>query len=49
MKINNHFTISMIKSALRIGGFLLLVNYFNLGIMILVVAELIGIIEEMVV
>jgi hypothetical protein len=49
MKIDGHFKISMIKSALRIiaGGNLVLGNLVLAGIF-LIVAELLGIAEEIV-
>ena len=42
----NHQTISFIKSAVRIIGFLSLIPFPFVGVVILVVAEVVGIIEE---
>lgn len=42
-----HFKISLIKSLIRIVGFTTLLNSIIMGVSILIIAELIGIIEEL--
>jgi hypothetical protein len=44
----NHQLISFLKSAVRISGYLLLPYSITLSVIVLVVSELIGIIEELV-
>ena len=44
----NHQLISFLKSAVRISGYLLLSYSITLSVIVLVVSELIGIIEELV-
>lgn len=44
--MKNHKTISFIKSLIRIIGLLILISDLVLGVLVLVGAELIGIIEE---
>lgn len=41
-----HQQISFIKSIVRIGGFIALLSYFILGVLLLIIAEVIGILEE---
>jgi hypothetical protein len=44
----NHQLISFIKSAVRISGYLLLPYSITISVIVLVVSELIGIVEELV-
>jgi hypothetical protein len=44
----NHQLISFIKSTIRISGYLLLPYSITLSVIVLVVSELVGIIEELV-
>jgi hypothetical protein len=44
----NHQLVSFLKSAVRISGYLALPFGISLGVIILVISELIGIIEELV-
>lgn len=45
---DKHKRISLVKSVIRIGGFLLLPLNLPLGIIALVASEILGIIEELV-
>jgi len=45
--MNYHQTVSFVKSGLRIVGFLLLLESLLGGIILLIVAEVLGIIEEL--
>jgi len=49
MKIDGHFIVSMIKSVIRIaaGGFLMVGDFVVAGLL-LILAELLGVAEEMV-
>lgn len=42
-----HKTISFVKSGIRIIGFIVLLQYFILGIFLLIIAEFLGIMEEL--
>lgn len=44
--MTRHTTISYIKSAVRIGGFVILLVSLPVGVLTLIIAEIIGIIEE---
>lgn len=43
-----HFTVSIFKSLLRIGGFVMLTKDVGIAVTILVTAEIFGIFEELV-
>ena len=45
-KLSNHAKISYVKSAIRIIGFFVLLSNLPLGVLLLVGAEIVGIIEE---
>lgn len=45
--MSKHFWISFIKSSIRIAGFIFLLENIFLAVGTLIVAELIGIIEEL--
>jgi hypothetical protein len=47
MKIDSHFRISIVKSLLRILGFTVLIGSITIGALILIVAELLGVAEEL--
>jgi len=42
----NHFNVSMIKSALRIVGYIILTQSIHNGVILLTLAEGLGILEE---
>lgn len=44
--IKRHYIISMVKSILRIAGYLVALLNFTAGMVILVVAEVLGVVEE---
>jgi hypothetical protein len=44
----NHLITSVIKSVLRIVGLLVLFSAIPLGILLLIIAELVGLVEELV-
>ena len=44
----NHLNISLIKSALRIIGFIFLINNLMAAVIFLVIAEILGVAEELV-
>lgn len=44
--MTNHTIISFIKSAFRIVGLLVVIPYLPLGILLLIIAEILGVAEE---
>jgi VanZ family protein len=44
----SHFRVSLIKSLLRIGGFNVLLVSMKIGVALLVIAEILGILEEII-
>ena len=47
-KFTPHFKVSVLKSAVRVGGFTLLMSSIPLGVAVLIIAEIISIYEELV-
>ena len=47
-KLTPHFFVSVLKSAIRIFGFTMLMSSIPFGVTILIIAEVISIIEELV-
>ena len=47
-KITMHFKVSAIKSVIRVVGFMALLSSLWIGVMILVTAEVVSVIEELV-
>ena len=47
-KLTPHFAVSVLKSIIRIAGFKMLMSSIAIGVTILIIAELISIIEELV-
>ena len=47
-KITPHFIVSVVKSFLRIGGFSILMSSIPFGVTVLIIAEVISVIEELV-
>ncbi len=47
-KFTPHFAASVVKSVLRVGGFILLMSSISIGVTILIIAEVVSIIEELV-
>jgi len=47
-KFTPHFKVSVLKSAIRVGGFTLLLSSIPLGVVVLIIAEIVSIGEELV-
>ena len=47
-KITRHFKVSVIKSVMRMVGFIALLSSIPLGITVLIIAEIVSIFEELV-
>ena len=47
-KLTPHFACSLVKSMLRIAGFGILLSSLQIGVAILIIAEIISIFEELV-
>ena len=47
-KLTPHFKVSVLKSAIRVGGFFLLITSIPLGVLTLIIAEIVSIGEELV-
>ena len=47
-KFTPHFAASVVKSMLRVGGFILLMSSISIGVTILIIAEVVSIVEELV-
>jgi len=47
-KLTPHFKVSLFKSVLRVGGFILLMSSISIGVTILIIAEVVSIVEELV-
>lgn len=48
MNDNGHFVVSILKSILRLVGCFVALTYLDWGIMLFAIAELLGIVEEIV-
>jgi len=47
-KLTPHFKVSVFKSAIRVGGFIVLLSSIPLGVAVLIIAEIVSIGEELV-
>ena len=47
-KLTPHFKVSVLKSAIRVGGFFLLITSIPIGVFVLIIAEVVSIGEELV-
>ena len=47
-KLTPHFFVSVLKSAIRIFGFTMLMSSISLGVAVLIIAEIVSIGEELV-